>query len=335
MTPILQLIHPDDVERTRLLIDKLNIELTVQISKTVTVTKTVVIGFFLGPTSFDPLSKRLFAIARDITNERHYQSQLSQMHRVLNKETIVAMTNRAGDITEVNDKFCQISGYSKDELLGQNHRILIQAKHPRHFSSKCGNTISSGKTWAGKIENRAKNGEHYFVKNNHLTHFWFARQYFQFFSHSLWLLTEEVRNKEIVSRTLDIFTWNRFNRSCWWLELHIASGILTWLMKHLRFLMLTPRTTINLFCPRGLDLFVEEHKPIMKKRCKRAIDFGEPYELEVASPKQLKVTPMDIYHRQSQLSEWPANIYFGYDPRHQHQKNSWTTIRIRKNQKYS
>jgi PAS domain S-box-containing protein len=280
MTPILQLIHPDDVERTRLLIDKLNIELTVQNFENRYRHQDGSYRIFSWSTSFDQLSKRLFAIARDITNERHYQSQLSQMHRVLNKETIVAMTNRAGDITEVNDKFCQISGYSKDELLGQNHRIINSGKHPKAFFKQMWDTISSGKTWAGKIENRAKNGEHYFVKTI-ISPIFDSQGNISNFLAIRFDITEEVRNKEMLSRTLDILreTGSIAHVGGW--ELHIASGILTWTDETFKILDVDPSDNHQPLLPEGLDLFVEEHKPIIEKAVQRAIDFGEPYELEL------------------------------------------------------
>lgn len=76
---------------------------------------------------------------------------------------IFSETNPAGTIIHVNDMFCSISGYDRQELIGQNHRILNSGFHPREFFVEMWRTISSGHTWKGEICNRAKNGEIYWV----------------------------------------------------------------------------------------------------------------------------------------------------------------------------
>jgi PAS domain S-box-containing protein len=74
---------------------------------------------------------------------------------------IVSITDRAGRITDVNDSFCAISGYGRDELLGQTHRIINSGVQPPDFWVGLWGTISAGKPWRGEICNRAKNGSLY------------------------------------------------------------------------------------------------------------------------------------------------------------------------------
>lgn len=81
----------------------------------------------------------------------------------LNFHAIVSMTDKAGNITQVNDVFCKISGYSREELIGKNHRIINSGMHDNAFWKNAWSLISKGHSWHGEVCNRAKNGELYWV----------------------------------------------------------------------------------------------------------------------------------------------------------------------------
>jgi PAS domain S-box-containing protein len=88
---------------------------------------------------------------------------LKAYQKAIDVNIISSVTDQAGKILYANDKFCEVSKYSNDELVGQNHRIVNSGYHPKEFFAEMWRTIESGKAWHGEIRNQAKDASIYWV----------------------------------------------------------------------------------------------------------------------------------------------------------------------------
>ncbi len=116
-------------------------------------------------------------VLRDISERKKSQKEMEDSLRAsedarkdltdfkysIDQHSIVATTDVRGRITYANDRFCQISQYSRDELIGQDHRIINSAHHPKEFFRELYQTVARGQVWHGEICNRAKDGTLYWV----------------------------------------------------------------------------------------------------------------------------------------------------------------------------
>ena len=109
-------------------------------------------------------------VISDTTDRKRTENQLTasireagELRSALDEHAIVAVTDSRGKIVFVNDKFCSTSKYSREELIGKDHRIINSGHHPKEFFLDLWTTIKKGQAWHGEVKNRAKDGTYYWV----------------------------------------------------------------------------------------------------------------------------------------------------------------------------
>ena len=119
--------------------------------------------------SLESLSALMAQLVREREASQHELQEalidLANQKFALDQHAIVSMTDVHGNITYANDRFCSVCGYSREELLGKNHRILKSGVHPTQFYQEMWQTIAAGEVWHGEICNRSRFGDLYWVRS--------------------------------------------------------------------------------------------------------------------------------------------------------------------------
>ena len=106
----------------------------------------------------------IFIISLKNRQINNINSQMKKYIKIVDENVLTSSTDLDGNITYASEAFCEISGYSKDELIGTNHRIIRHSDMQESTYKELWETITSGKTWKGEIKNKKKNGDYYWVK---------------------------------------------------------------------------------------------------------------------------------------------------------------------------
>ena len=117
----------------------------------------------LGGLVFTLIIRSHHAALGDEGRLRKSVKDLEDLKYAVDQAVLMVVTDRSGTIRYANEKFCQISGYSSAELLGQTHRLVNSGYHPREFFADLWENILAARVWRGEIRNRAKSGQYYWV----------------------------------------------------------------------------------------------------------------------------------------------------------------------------
>ncbi len=115
------------------------------------------------PYKYLAIRKEITEYKRVVEELKKSVNELIDLKFALDASSIVAITDQKGIIKYVNNQFCKVSKYSREELLGQDHRIINSGYHSKEFFRDLWKTISSGQVWKGEIKNKAKDGTYYWV----------------------------------------------------------------------------------------------------------------------------------------------------------------------------
>jgi PAS domain S-box-containing protein len=238
--------------------------------------------------------------------------ELDAVRDALDESTIIAITDTQGVITHVNDKFCELSQYSRAELLGKTHAVVNSGLHSKAFFSDLWETVASGRVWRGEIRNRAKDGSFYWVSTTIVPTLDERGKPYQYIAFRQDITTRKIaeeklreahdRLKEVLESTTDCFYS---------------------LDRDFRFTYVNPQT-LRYFAMREEDLLgrfytdafpkMNEHEAFIRKR--RAFIEQKPEHFEFLSPTtgrwvELHAFPakqgLSVYFRDitdRKLSEW-------------------------------
>ena len=285
-TPFLDFVHPDDVAGTvgeleALVRGELTIDFQNRFRQADDSYRTL--SWSARP---DPETGLMYCVARDVTELNFTRRRLQQIYDALTAETIFAVTDCDGRLLEVNDRYCEISGYTTDELIGKTPSILNSGRHPPEFFADMWSQISSGRVWSGLIENRRKDGSLYFVQSTIIPMYddqGDISNYLAFHFDT----TRHVQVKRELGKTLQMLNLTGEIAKVGGWEMSVEDGTNYW----------TDETYVVLGVPHipgqpppdrenGLDFFLEDDRPGLIDALEQCINHQVPYSLDLRIRRQ-------------------------------------------------
>jgi PAS domain S-box-containing protein len=228
----------------------------------------------------DEETGQIYAVARDVTEQVNLRNRLLRMERALEKGMLVAVADRDGNIVSVNERFCVATGHANEEVAGRPYHAFISGQQSSDFLDQAGETILAGRIWSGAVSLVKKDGGHCVVHtliSPMLDHEGVITSYFSVSQD----MTASIQNEEALARTVEILSeTNAIAKVGGW-ELEVATGDLNWTDETFRILEVEKKAGRKPILPEGLSLFTPRCQPIIERAVSRAIEFGEPYSLEL------------------------------------------------------
>jgi PAS domain S-box-containing protein len=155
-------------------------------------------------------NKYLLIVLKDFTHRKlieiekeNYLETINNYIRAIDAASIVSVTDEKGIIKNVNNEFCRVSGYTKDELIGSNHNIVNSSFHDKDFFNEMWQTIKNGGIWKGIVRNKSKNGDFYWVDST-IVPFKKNNKVYEYIS-IRFDITEKINSEKIISEQRNFY----------------------------------------------------------------------------------------------------------------------------------
>ncbi|NCN41229.1 PAS domain S-box protein, partial [bacterium] len=196
------------------------------------------------------------------------KAELENYNSGLDFHTIISKINTKGELTSVTNKFCEISKYSKKELIGKNHRILDSQFHPREFFAKMWETLSSGQSWHGEVRNKAKDGSLYWVDCTMIPIKNLKGEIFEYMAFE-YDITSKKEAEDLSKETQSIAKVGGWN-------LNIQTFETKWSEETYRIHEIEIGSQTN--AEDGINFYAEHERPRIKEMIANCIKKGTPFE---------------------------------------------------------
>jgi diguanylate cyclase len=215
---------------------------------------------------------------QDVTNTKQIQRENDALLNLVRSNRIMSIENVHGHIIEVNDAFCALSQFSREELLGKSHRIVNSGLHEQTFFVELWHKLTQGKSWSGEICNRAKDGALYWVESviaPLLNSNGDIDRYISISSN----ITQRKKQEQELRKSQSLLSRAGEIAGVGGWELDLLSNELYWSDETCRIHGLPPGHIPNL--DEAINFYAPEARPVIKAAVERAMATGENWDFEL------------------------------------------------------